>query len=156
MVRWNQVALCVGLGVSAVALSGCCDCEGMKELGEVGKVIGSGVEMMQEAQSAPGTDELRGAGCDVAMVITPETLDKFLDVVKDMDNKAFENAEDGEIPKNTAMVICTLNETTKVSCDKAARTYIKAVKPDHNLLVTVNRQGKEESECQKQYKSDFK
>ncbi|MBH24185.1 MAG: hypothetical protein CMH57_06975 [Myxococcales bacterium] len=126
----------------------------MKQLGEVGKVLGSGVEMMQEAQSAPGTDELRGAGCDVAMVITPEILEKFIDVVKDMDTKGFD--EDGELPKDTAMVICTLNETAKVTCDDAARAYIKAVKPDHNMMVTVNRQGQEESECQKQYTPDFK
>jgi hypothetical protein len=108
---------------------------------EEGKVIlsavGEGARLLAEAQSAPGAAEVRGLGCDQAMVVD---MDKIGTLVEQFDA--------GKAPPGTfsKMVTCQIGyfESKTPSCDDVARTYVAAAgPPPRGFAVSVSRQGGE-------------
>src|SRR6187397_3911 len=44
-------------------------------------IVGGAVQLAREGMSQPGAPEMRRAGCTQAMVLTPELMQRFIDVV---------------------------------------------------------------------------
>lgn len=116
----------------------------------VGRAIGEGIEVSQEAMNQPGTDELRAAGCDQAMVMLPEHMKRIVRAAE----------PDGGLedePEFPPMVICQYqyggDET--LSCEQVATTYGDALaSPPPELGVQVQRQGSGRPICSGLYAPD--
>ncbi len=117
-----------------------------------------GAEWVAVASQAPGTAELREAGCEAAMVSEAgEALDIILTTVFPEQEKRDEARAQLESEAGQAnldellLVICTLPRftTEQPGCDELARTYTNAVDrtPD-SFYVMVMQQGQNEPSCQ--------
>lgn len=113
-----------------------------------------GTAWAQEAAAAPGTDALRQAGCDTAMVTT---FGRVLDFTAQLlpPERAAE-IERGEAADET-LVICQLPllSDTQPDCAEMARVYGSAVPdPPARFVVMVQRQGLRPRQCQGFYAPD--
>jgi hypothetical protein len=110
--------------------------------------VGDTAKLMQEAQRAPGTKELRALGCETAMVFD---TDRMLDLMHDFDDAGARSDVDDKV-----MVTCAVGLLgTAPSCDDVARTYVGAVgEAKSSFRVHVQRQGGGRAECTGRYGAD--
>jgi hypothetical protein len=121
-----KILVWIGLGfllVMIVLMGTCTYCVmSNPEARKIGALIGESVRMGLAATKAPGTDELRAAGCDEAMVMD---MRDFMKAVSELDKNAEKSPS--ELDWQT-MVICQVRlGSTKLSCENIARVYGKAV-----------------------------
>jgi len=67
---------------------------------KVMKLMGGGIQMAQKARNAPGAAELRGIGCDEAMVMDLREVKQLAD---ELDAR-----QQGKMPDDDVMVTCAL------------------------------------------------
>ncbi len=121
----------------ALLLTGCC-------CGDAAKMVTGSTELIQGMRSAPGAQDVRDAGCQEAMVLTPETLKKFTELF------APEESDTSDVDKVTHhMVMCQVpTPDTKMTCKDVAKAYTGAKDVDQKeVVVSVNAQGQEEPVC---------
>lgn len=120
-------------------------------VGKGAKAVGETAKVMEEAARAPGTPELRAAGCTQAFVID---MDKLA--------KAFDQFDAG-IPAPTdggarvkLMVLCQVNALgSPPACDDAARAYVGAVgRAAGDFAVTVSIERDKRPRCSSRYAPD--
>jgi hypothetical protein len=134
-------ALIVGIAIYMVATS-----EGGKK---AISLVGDGIEVTKEAMNAPGTPELRAAGCQQAMVMD---LEKFAAIAAKYDDAAA--AKKPVTTKYRLQVSCTPKMGKTISCEDVATTYRAAVgTPSGKFLAMVQRSGSRR-ECSKLYDVD--
>jgi hypothetical protein len=130
---------------------------------KVMQVAKSGAEWITVASTAPGTEELRGAGCETAMVGNAgSALDVFMILIPEEEKQAelreqlSMQAGEGNLD-DLLLVICTLPRFTvsAPACEDLARTYSSAVEdePD-SFYVMVMQQGQDAPTCQGIYDPD--
>ena len=128
------------------------------------KVAQEGAEWVTVAAQAPGTEELRAAGCDTAMVSKAgSALDIFMTLIpepeKQEELRAQLEAEAGqESLDELLLVVCTLprfSGSQPPSCDDLARTYGEAVPTaPESFYVLVIQQGESAPRCQGIYDAE--
>jgi hypothetical protein len=92
------------------------------EARKIGAILGESVRMGLAATKAPGTAELREAGCDQAMVMD---LHNFTTLVAEMDAKS---GKSPTIQDWQSMVLCQIQlGSTRLTCEQVARIYGRAV-----------------------------
>lgn len=110
----------------------------------------TGVSVYMEASRAPGTDELRAAGCREAMAIDAAQI---LEIGREfMDPDGGTAPEDPELAPMT--VVCSIGWRSELDCDQVAQTYLAAVPEGPEpiaVTVTVKRFGGDEQRCAAQY-----
>jgi hypothetical protein len=109
------------------------------------------VETMAGSQSAPGTQQLRDAGCDVAQVID---LGSAMELFSQLDV-----SEPGEADAlmHMTMVQCVLprSDTSGLGCDEVAEIYGSAVSdPPDRFFVQVMTQFSSRPDCRVVYGAD--
>jgi hypothetical protein len=114
--------------------------------------VGDATKAVQKGLNAPGTEQLRQAGCQEAMVMD---VGDFMDIAKRFvkDGGADGVKIDNE-KLHTLMVTCSVGYGEKVlSCDALAVTYVKAVggRAEKNFAMLVQRQGGQKPLCQGEY-----
>jgi hypothetical protein len=134
-------AFLLGLaGIAALVLVVWHNPEGRRFFG----VVGETVRVMQKAQKAPGTKELRSFGCSQAMVLEVED---FMRITSRIDA--------GEMPRPPfgALVVCAARPWgTPPGCDDVATTYITAVGlREEPFVVSVSQSGRNKPVCQGLY-----
>ncbi len=126
--------------------------------GEDGKKMIEGVketyEIAMEAQKAPGTEELRAAGCDTASVMNlGEMLGAVSNFVGEEDREEIEAIDSDEM----TMIVCQVNfgDKAPLECDAIARVYGAAV-PDAppELMVQSQKAGRIKDHCVGVYAPD--
>lgn len=112
------------------------------------RFVGDSAKMMEEAQRAPGTQELRAKGCMQAMVVD---MDRMASLVKDLSPDAGDLPPGGE----RELVSCTVDMFgTAPECDALATAYVAAASPKRPFRVTVQKQGGQRAECTKVYTAE--
>ena len=102
-------------------------------------LMGESMKMTMAAAKAPGTQELRDAGCEQAMVMD---MRGFWDKVEKIgtEDERFETPEKPAEEWTKLTVICQFTREPSLTCEQAARVYVGAV-PDppeeFGLLVRV-------------------
>jgi hypothetical protein len=130
---------------------------------QVLQVARDGAAWVAVASQAPGTEELRQAGCEAAMVSNAgSALEVFMTLVPE-EQKRDEIRTDleeqaGNVPLDELLlVVCTLPRftTSHPECPDLATTYGRAVPtaPD-SFYVLVMQQGQQEPSCQGLYDPD--
>lgn len=127
------------------------------------KVAQEGVEWITVASQAPGTEELRDAGCETAMVSDAASAFEIVSVLIPEEDKQAEVRDElerdaGGYPLDElTLVICTLPRFSvgSPSCDELARTYGSAVETyADSFYVLVMQQGQDEPNCRGVYTPD--
>jgi hypothetical protein len=88
---------------------------------KAGQVVGDMQAAVKEAQNAPGTSELRSAGCTQAMALDPAKFAK--QALKDIPGNYDIDAGSG------LFVSCQVPAGTKMTCGEVAKTFVAA--PTH-------------------------
>ncbi len=124
------------------------------------EVVKQGAEWMTEASQAPGTAELRDAGCEMALVSEmSKAFDLFMTLVpnEEQKNEVLEQMEAAGNLQERLLVMCTLPRIGLAApdCGGLARTYGEAVPtaPESFFLVVI-RQGDDAPSCQGIYAAD--
>lgn len=114
-------------------------------------IAGAAMDLTREAMTAPGTVEMRQAGCTQAMAFTPELMRRFLDaVVPDA------GAEEDRAP-TMPLIMCAMQRgaVTAPSCEETVRAYAGAVSPaPSEIAARVGVQGERVARCEGIYSSD--
>ncbi len=105
-----------------------------------------GTALLAEAAMAPGTGELRGAGCETALAIP---AGKIVDLFRQLgaDTGAGEIGEGvlsaGDLSAETPVVFCAQKQPGVPDCSVAARVYASVVSPapDRFVVLMAPRQG---------------
>ncbi len=126
------------------------------------QVAKQGAEWVTVASQAPGTDELRDAGCEAAMVSDAgSALDIFMTLLpeeKGAEARSALEAQVGSQPLDElVLVICTLPRFTvrRPDCEDLARRYGDAVATaPPNFYLLVMEQGQDAPSCQGIYAPD--
>lgn len=109
-------------------------------------VIGKGAAVGMKGLNAPGTPELRDAGCRQAIVIATSDIADIANMFVDGGVAKVGPAED------EAFVLCQGNVFDSLpDCDEVARVYAKAAHPKKPFMVAVQQQGAKKSKCQGRY-----
>jgi hypothetical protein len=126
-------------------------------------VAKQGAEWILVASQAPGTEELRAAGCEAAMVSNAgSAVDIFMTLVTEEEKQAEIRSElenqtgEGDLDE-LLMVVCTLPRFSvgDPGCEEVAQTYANAVdSAPENFFVLVTKQGESELGCQGIYNGD--
>jgi hypothetical protein len=117
--------------------------EGKKIFGAMGK----GLDVIAKAKKAPGTPELRAAGCRDAMVTDAREVLHVFDGFVDA----------GEVPlndeKSDLLFITCEPAGDPLDCDRLAEIYVKAAKPDVGFTVIVSspKSVDKEPDCSRRY-----
>jgi hypothetical protein len=98
-------------------------------------------EVAQEGLNAPGSAELRAAGCDAAVVMDLSKISSLFDA----------GGAPGGAPG--VVVSCAVSPGKKApTCDDLAKTYVKAAgAPRSDFIVQVQPQGGSKPDCKKVY-----
>jgi hypothetical protein len=122
------------------------------ELRQMGKLMGESVRMSIAATKAPGTRELREAGCAQAMVMD---MRRIAELVKEIDESEHGSAEQAE-DLGTVMVVCQVSSSEDaLSCEDVARTYGAAVEnPPAEFAAVVQTRFPQEAVCEGVYGPD--
>jgi hypothetical protein len=111
------VLLLGGIGVGVAVWRFASSEEGKK----IVSAVSSGAQMVQEAQTAPGTAELRALGCKQALVVDLERARQLAAMLGDAGEPL--TADDTRV-----LVTCqTAGSAKEPTCDAVATTYVKAV-----------------------------
>jgi hypothetical protein len=118
----------IGIGVAVYVFAH--SKEGKAVLGTIGDMT----EIMSEAQNAPGTKEVRALGCDQAMAVDFEKMERVI-------SERFD-AGGSKTSAFSMMVICQVGvfDKSPPTCDAVARAYLSAApEPARGFTVTVQR-----------------
>lgn len=139
------LAALVVVGVIAIAI-GAWQVMSSPEGKKIARVIGEGAKMAEEARTAPGTKELRKAGCQEAMVFDPARMG---DLIREFSDGGPPKGDPGKEPR---MIVCQVAALgTAPTCDKLATTYVGAAQPTTPFHVTVQTQGGSKPKCAQAY-----
>ena len=115
----------IGVGVAIYAVMS--STQGRAVVG----MLGDGMKVMAKAQKAPGTKELRAAGCKQAMVMDTADMARL---TKWMD--ASSPAENG--PDSFGEIATCSASPAALTCDRVASTYVGVVGPrPKSFLITA-------------------
>lgn len=115
---------------------------------KIARVIGEGSKMAEEARTAPGTKELRKAGCQEAMVFDPTRMG---DLIRELSDGGPPKGDPGKEPR---LIVCQVAPLgTPPTCDKLASTYVSAAQPTTPFQITVQKQGGSKPKCAQAYTS---
>lgn len=125
---------------------------------ELGGVLGGFkelAEVMTKAASAPGTKELKAAGCEQAFVIDTKELERVVNKFeKEIAKKENREPKPMDVAKEGShLVQCTAKAGKKLTCDELAKTFVDATDPDDSFLVTMSGGG---ADCSVSYSKDGK
>jgi hypothetical protein len=125
----------IGLLVVTVAGIGIYKFASSKEGKMVFGTIGDMAQLAAEAQHAPGTKEVAALGCDTAMAMDMDRMQRILQERLD--------ASSGPSSKFSMMVVCQVGMFGKApTCDDVAHTYVAAAGPPaRGFAVNVQRGG---------------
>jgi hypothetical protein len=118
------------------------------------RTVGEGISVMREASTAPGTKELRAAGCEIAMVMA---FNRIAEVLKEIAPEVAEQATIEQMPGNGTLIMCQLgsNPIESLDCARVARTYGSAVQDAAPRFgVILQESGAREPRCQGIYARD--
>jgi hypothetical protein len=117
-----------------------------EDVRKIASAVGEGMEIMKEAQTAPGTDELRKLGCDQAMVLDMQRLAKLAEGFHDGGT-----AMPPDMPGK--LVMCIVRETSSApTCAATSKAYLAAVPtPTKRFAVTVEAQQNKKTQCSEVY-----
>jgi hypothetical protein len=135
----------------AVGGLGVLTCGGLLLLAARNPAVQQFVEAMAGSQSAPGTQQLRDAGCEIAQVFD---LGSALALLSELDTGEMGEAE---ALMDMTMVQCLLprSDSSGLGCDEVARIYSTAVPdPPDRFLVQVSPQFSSKAGCQVVYGAD--
>ena len=127
------------------------------------QVAKDGAEWITVASQAPGTEELRDAGCEAAMVSEAgSALDVFMTLIPGEEKQEELRAElEAEVGTNNLdellIVICTLPRfsVSQPECSNLARVYGDAVATaPPGFFVLVMQQGQDRPSCKGMYSPD--
>ncbi len=90
----------------------------------------AGIGAVMAGQQAPGTDELRAAGCETATVIDWQRAFGHLRPKADA-------GEPAAVGPGGAVVMCTAGMLTSLTCERLAEIYGRAVSPDAPFSVMM-------------------
>jgi hypothetical protein len=125
---------CVGFGIIGGALLW-----SDPDVQRVVRGVGAGVELIDEAMKAPGTQELREAGCDIALVWTPEQMRRF--------RRALEDSSESDHRLRHRILTCQ-TKGPPVDCETVAQVYGQAVADaPAEYAVTSQREGDATLHC---------
>jgi len=116
-----------------------------------GKPIAAMAEVVKDGQNAPGTKELRAAGCKDASAMDAK---KLYTVLKDFADQLGGDTKNMQEPDSPTIVLCTLKPSKEMTCDEVAETYTSAASPKDKFSVLVQK-GKSQ-ECSGLYDSSGK
>jgi hypothetical protein len=111
--------------------------------------LGKGMKMAEKGMTAPGTEQLRKAGCTQAMALD---LSDAMEIVE-----MFADAGDKGPPDDMGiMVICQGNMFDKLpqDCGALAKIYVDAAHPTKGFALMVQKQGEQKPICQNTYEAD--
>jgi len=112
------------------------------------------VEIAQAAQHAPGTDELRAAGCDTASVMD---LGEMMGAVSNFAGEEDQEELEALSEKEMTMISCQVSfgDDPPLECDEIARVYGAAV-PDapDEIMVQSQKAGRIKDHCAGIYQPD--
>lgn len=115
-----------------------------KDVQNVFGAIGEAATIMAEAQSAPGTAELRAIGCEQAMALDPAKMLKIADRFVD----AGGSPPSATPPEVERIVMCQVGAFgTAPSCDDAARVYVRGAAPRGKFMLTVQQGSSKNKQC---------
>jgi hypothetical protein len=107
---------------------------------EVAEAVGEGAKILVDAQTAPGTKELRDQGCDQAMVFDVDRIMRF--AKKRLD--AGTGARPPDVP--ALLVICQVaHGGAPPNCDDVAAHYLRTAPPpagEFGVVVGVEARGR--------------
>ncbi len=111
--------------------------------------LGKGMKMAEKGMTAPGTDQLRKAGCTQAMALDLADAMEIVEMFADAGEKG--PPEDMGI-----MVICQGNVFDKLpsDCGALAKIYADAAHPTKGFALMVQKQGDQKPICQNTYEAD--
>ena len=118
------------------------------------RTVREGISVVREASTAPGTKELRAAGCEVAMVMA---FSRITEVLKEIAPEVAEQATLEQMPGNGTLIMCQLRSSTvdAPDCARVARTYGSAVRDAAPRFgVILQESGAREPRCQGIYARD--
>ena len=118
------------------------------------RTVSEGISVIREASTAPGTKELRAAGCEVAMVMA---FNRITEVLKEIAPEVAEEATIEQMPGNGTLIMCQLGSSAidPPDCAGVARTYGSAVQDAAPRFgVIVQESGAREPRCQGIYARD--
>ena len=113
-----------------------------------------GFSAVREASSAPGTKELRDAGCEIAMVMA---FSRMIEVLKEIVPEGAEQPSVEQFPGNGTVIMCQLGPGAidPPDCAEVARTYGSAVQDAAPRFgVIVQEAGNRKARCQGTYARD--
>lgn len=127
-----------------------------REFGGVANAAKDLANVVLEAQSNPGTKELRELGCDQAAAIDKA---KLMEAANGLEREIAR--KENRDPKPTdfdeavgTIVTCQMTRTDGPSCEDAAKTYAEAAKPKEDFLLTVGRTRGGSTSCSGLFASD--
>lgn len=107
--------------------------EGRKVVG----IMGDAVRITQKAQNAPGTKELRKAGCQQALVMDLDDFARLGGLDASVQDAAYR-----------AMVVCTVAPWGKApDCGDLAKRYVVAVSPKEPFALMTSKTGDSKPVC---------
>jgi hypothetical protein len=125
---------------------------------EVGGFVGATGDMakiMMRAQSAPGTDEMRDAGCSTAIAIDAEELadavQRFEDEIAKREKRKPKDIS-RDLGDASAILQCQTSKSS-LDCQQIADVYRKAAKPKGKMLVSVTNESGSPS-CSESFERD--
>lgn len=122
------------------------------ELRQMGKLVGESVRMGITATKAPGTRELREAGCAQAMVMD---MRRIAELAKEMDESEHGSTEQTEALDRVTVVCQVSSAQGALSCEDVARTYGAAVEnPPAEFAAVVQARFAQKTVCQGIYGPD--
>jgi hypothetical protein len=122
------------------------------ELRQMGELMGETVRMGMAATKAPGTQELRDAGCAEAMVVDMRRVAELAKELDESESGSFEQR--GELDAVT--VVCQVDgDHGALACEDVARTYGAAVAdPPAEFVTVVQTRFAGDPVCQGVYRPD--
>ena len=121
-----------------------------KDVQNVLGAIGDAATIMAEAQTAPGTNELRALGCEQAMAIDPAKMMKIADRFAD----AGTTPPSATPPDVDRIVMCQVGAFGSApTCDDAAKAYVRGASPRGKFVLTVQKGSSNNKQCSGVYSS---
>lgn len=144
---WIAIAVVGGLGLIVCGIAGFIFWRVSQDpdVKKAFNVVAGGVELIKDAQSAKGTDDLKDLGCRDPMVFD---VDKLLDFAEETsEGKNFKR------PKADVKKLVVCNASKSLTCEEVAEEYVDAAKPKNEFAVVVNSTSATEN-CSERFDED--
>ena len=135
----------------AVGGLGVLTCGGLLFFAASNPAVRQFVEMIAGSQSAPGTQQLRDAGCSLAQVFD---VGSAVELLSELDAT---KSDEADALTNMTMVQCVLpkSDSSGLDCDEVARIYSSAVPdPPERFFVQLILQFSSQAVCRVAYSAD--